>query len=322
MISPMRIVVLDGYTINPGDNPWTDLEALGDVKIHDRTPDEEVLSRSQGAQVLVVNKVKLTNEVIAELPDLKFIAETATGYDNIDIVAANTRGIPVSNIPVYGTDTVAQFVFAHILNHCHRIELHAQAVAAGEWSQCGDFAFWKTPLIELAEKSLGIVGFGRIGRRVGEIAHAFGMDVLAYDIYHGDEPRDQPFRWVEVEDLFAGSDFITLHCNLTRENTGMVNRAMLANTKPGAFLINAARGPLVNDLDLADALNTGKLSGAALDVISTEPISDGNPLLKAKNCTITPHIAWATLEARRRMVVTTVQNIANFTAGTPSNLVT
>ena len=259
--------------------------------------------------------------MIAQLPDLRFIAVTATGYDNVDIAAAKERAIPVCNIPVYGTDTVSQFVFAQILNHCHHISLHADAVAAGEWSRCPDFSFWKTPQIELAGKYLGIVGFGRIGRRVGKIAQAFGMEVLASDICHDKETVYPQFRWVDLEELFAQSDFITLHCNLTRENSGFVNKSLLEKAKPGAFFINAARGQLINEADLADALNKGRLSGAALDVVSMEPIQDDNPLLRAKNCAITPHIAWSTLEARKRMVETTIKNIASFMENRPSNIV-
>lgn len=315
------MVVIDGYTINPGDNPWTGLEALGKVDIFERSSSGQVVSRSQGAEILIVNKVQLTREIIEQLPDLNFVAVTATGYDNVDIAAAKERGIPVCNIPVYGTDTVSQFVFAHILDHCHHVALHAEAVAAGEWSRCADFSFWKTPQIELAGKCLGIVGFGKIGRRVGEIGQAFGMEIIAFDVFRGEEPDYSKFRWIELEELFVQSDFITLHCNLTKDNAEFVNKSLLEKVKPEAFFINAARGPLVNEADLAEALNSSKLSGAALDVVSVEPIKENNPLLRAKNCTITPHIAWSTLEARKRMVEMTVKNISGFLEGRPVNIV-
>lgn len=318
----MKIVVLDGYTLNPGDNPWTGLEQFGEVEIYDHTLENQVVARSAGAQALVVNKVKLSGETLAQLSELKFIGVTATGYDCVDVNAARQRDISVANVPVYGTDSVAQFVFALLLELCHHVALHDEAVKQGEWSGSSDFCFWKTPLIELSGKTMGIVGFGRIGRRVGEMAHVFGMQVVAYDTYHGSLPSYQPFSWVEtVSDLVRQADFISLHCNLTQDNVGLVNRDFLQHAKPNACLINASRGGLVMEADLAEALNCGKIAGAAVDVVSTEPIAPENPLLKARNCVITPHIAWATIEARRRLMETTVKNVANFFAGKPTNVV-
>jgi glycerate dehydrogenase len=317
----MKIVVLDGFTLNPGDNPWTELKKLGEVVIYERTPPEDMLERSAGAQILVTNKVEVTREHISQLPDLKFIAVTATGFNCVDVEAARERSIPVSNVPTYGTDSVAQFVFAFLLTHCHHVVLHDQAVKAREWSRSPDFCFWKTSQIELAGKTIGIIGFGRIGRRVGEIAHAFGMNVLAYDVKTDPSPGYSPFEWSSVKKLVNRSDVVTLHCALTAENMGMINKGLLEQFKPGAYLINTSRGPLVNEHDLAEALNTGQLAGAAVDVVSSEPIQPDNPLLAAKNCLITPHIAWATLSARRRLMETTVSNISNFIAGTPTNVV-
>jgi glycerate dehydrogenase len=317
----MKIVVLDGHTLASDDNPFTPLEPFGDVVVYPHSTAAEALSRSRDADILVVNKTRVTAEILAQSPRVKFIAVLATGYDCVDIAAAKQRGIRVSNVPEYGTDSVAQFVFAQLLYLCHRVHLHDAAVRAGEWARAGEFSFWKSPLVELVGKTMGIVGFGRIGRRVGELAHAFGMPVLAYDTYHGTTPSYQPFAWADLDDLLRQSDVITLHSPLTPETAGMVNRNFLNKCKPTAFLLNAARGPLVVEADLADALNRGRLAGAAVDVVSQEPITPDNPLLKAKNCLVTPHIAWATLAARKRLMATTAGNIANFLAGKPTNVV-
>jgi len=316
----MKIVVLDGYTLNPGDNPWTAIEQLGDVTVYDRTPASDIVSRARGAQIVLTNKTPLSRETLEQLPDLQFIAVLATGYNVVDITCARERGIPVSNVPVYGTDAVAEFVFALALNFFRAPQHHANLVRSGEWAASSDFSFWRTPLTELAGKTMGIVGFGRIGRRVGELAAAFKMPVLAHDTYHGDPPS-YPFAWSEVDDLFTKSDVVTLHCNQTPENTGMVNRALLARMKPGALLINTARGGLVNEADLVQALASGRPASAALDVVSVEPIKADNPLLTAPHVMITPHIAWAAVEARRRLMATTASNIAAFQAGSPVNVV-
>lgn len=316
----MKIVVLDGFTENPGDNPWDPVARLGELTVHDHTPDDQVLERAKGYDIVIANKAPVTGATIEKLPQLKFIAVLATGYNIIDIESAAKRGIPVSNVPIYGTDSVAQYVFAMLLELCHHVGLHDQAVKAGEWTKCRDFSFWKTPLIELAGKTMGIIGFGRIGRRTGEIASAFKMNVIAHDVYQGDPPS-YPFAWRSIEQIFSESDVISLHCNLTPENKGMVNQAMLTRMKPKAFLINTSRGPLVNEADLAAALNAGTIAGAAVDVVSEEPIRATNPLLKAKNVLITPHIAWAALEPRQRIMQTTAQNIEAFQKGKPVNVV-
>lgn len=316
----MKIVVLDGYTLNPGDNPWEPVKKLGELTVYDRTGAGEILKRSRGAKILLTNKTPLTVETLIQLPDLGFISVLATGYNIVDVAAARRRNIPVSNVPIYGTDSVAQYTFALLLELCHNVGLHSELVRRGEWTTSPDFCLWRKPLVELAGKTMGIVGFGRIGRRVGELARAFGMDVLAYDQVRGQEPR-YPVRWVELEELFEKSDVVSLHCPLTDDNKGMVNTGVLSRMKPTAFLINTARGPLVNEADLAAALEAGRISGAAVDVVSREPISGENPLLRAKNCIVTPHIAWATLSARRRLMETTAENVKAFLSGHPINVV-
>ncbi|MGQ9859219.1 MAG: D-2-hydroxyacid dehydrogenase [Thermodesulfobacteriota bacterium] len=317
----MRIVVLDGYTLNPGDNPWEELGELGELVVHDRTHVSQVVERALGAEILLTNKTPIPGEAIRSLPTLRFISVLATGYDIVDVKAAAEKGIPVSNVPVYGTDTVAEHVFALLLELARRPALHDSAVRAGGWWSQPDWCFWKVPLVELAGKVMGIVGFGRIGRRVGEIAHAFGMKVVANDINMAPDPPYVPFQWLSVEELFSQSDFVSLHCYQTQENVGFVNMGLLRRMKPTAFLINTSRGGLINEQDLAQALEMGILAGAALDVVSREPISPENPLLGAPNLIITPHIAWATLEARRRLMRTTVENVRAFLAGNPQNVV-
>lgn len=320
-MSRMNIVVTDGFTLNPGDNPWDELEALGELAVYDRTAPGELIDRCRDAHILIVNKTRIGDASMERLPSLRYIALTSTGYDVVDIAAAGRRGIPVSNVPIYGTDSVAQYVFSALLHLCHNISRHDAAVKAGEWTRSPDWSFWKGPLVELAGKTLGVVGFGRIGRRVGELAHAFGMSVLAYGPRRGADPGYAPFAWASLDDLFAKSDIVSLHCPLTADNRGFVNRQMLGRMRAGAVLINASRGPLVNEEDLADALNTGKLAAAAVDVVSEEPISPENPLLTARNLVITPHLAWATLEARKRLMGTTADNVRAFLAGAPRNVV-
>ncbi len=317
----MKIVVLDGFTLNPGDNPWRGVEAQGSFTVYERTPAEKILERSLGADIILTNKTPLSAETLAQLPDLKFIAVLATGFNVVDVAAARQRNIPVSNVPIYGTDSVAQFVFALLLELCHQVALHDKLVKQGDWTAIEDFCFWKTPLIELRGKTMGIVGFGRIGRRTAAVADAFGMKVIAHDLYQGAAPDYEGFEWAEMEALFQRSDVISLHCPLTPENGGFVDKSLLQQVKPGSFLINTSRGPLINENDLAEALNAGQLAGAALDVVSVEPIKADNPLLQARNCLITPHIAWATLEARQRLMQTTVENVAAYIAGSPINLV-
>jgi glycerate dehydrogenase len=317
----LTIVVLDGYTLNPGDNPWEELEALGELTVFDRTSPAQVVERGRPAEILLTNKTPVSRESIARLPLLRYIGVLATGYNIVDAQAAAERGIPVTNVPEYGTRSVAQFVFALLLELCHRAGRHDQAVREGQWARRGDFSFWDSPLVELSGKTMAIVGFGRIGRQVGELAHAFGMEVLAVDPHPGPPPLYAPFAWALLEQACALADVLSLNCALTEDNRGLVGAGLLARMKPTAFLINAARGPLVDEAALAAALNAGALAGAALDVVREEPIRADNPLLAARNCLLTPHIAWATLEARRRLMNEAAENLRAFLAGTVRNRV-
>jgi len=317
----MKIVVTDGYTLNPGDNPWDDIAELGDLMVYDRTEASLTGERVRDAEIIITNKVPISGPTMAQLTSLRYITVAATGYDIVDVAAASERGIPVSNVPVYGTETVAQHVFALVLEMARQPAIHDAAVKRGEWGNQPDWTFWKTPLIELEGKTMGIVGFGRIGRRIGELAHAFHMDVTANDPEPGEVPEYSPFSWAGLEDLFSRSHFISINCNQTAENAGFINRALINRMRREAFLINTSRGGLVNEMDLAKALNEGRIAGAAVDVVSREPITPDNPLLKAKNIIITPHIAWATLEARRRLMKETVENIKTFLEGNPQNVV-
>lgn len=316
------IVVLDGYTLNPGDNPWTEIEAFGSLTVHDRTLDpKDIVPRSADADILITNKTPITKETIDRLPKLKYIDVIATGYNVVDYKYARTKGIPVSNIPEYGTNAVSQFVFALLLELCHHVGHHSEAARSGRWADHKDFCFWDNPLIELYGRTLGILGLGRIGRRVGAIGSALGMKIIAYDIFKGNPPS-YPFDWVEFEDLLSRSDVVSLNCPLFPENTGMINKTNLKLMKKSAFLINSARGGLVVDQDLADALNAGALAGAAMDTIGlTEPPVKENPLLTAKNCITTPHIAWAAQESRSRLMHTAAENIKGYLAGKPINVV-
>jgi glycerate dehydrogenase len=317
----MKITVLDGYALNPGDLSWDGLRKLGDVEVFDRTMVDEVVQRAAGAAIVFTNKTPLPDYVIRQLPELRYIGVLATGYNVVDVEAARQCGVVVTNIPTYGTASVAQFVFALLLELCHNVKLHAEAVRAGEWSRSLDWSFWKSPLMELSGKTMGIVGFGRIGRAAGRIADAFGMRVLACDTYQGDAPLFTGFRWATLEEVLRESDVVSLHSPLFPETRGMIHAGTLALVKPSAFLINTSRGPLVVDHDLADALNAGRLAGAGLDVLSIEPPLDHNPLLHARNCLVTPHIAWATREARSRLMEIAVDNLSAFLAGTPRNVI-
>lgn len=316
----MKIVVLDGYTLNPGDNPWTRVESLGDFTCHDRTPEADILSRSQGADIILTNKTPLTKATLDALPDLKFIGVLATGYNIVDVEAAAARGIPVTNVPTYGTDSVAEFVLGLMLDHARGAHYHSYRVKDGEWARRGDFCFWDHPLSLLKGKTLSVVGFGRIGRRTAELAHAFGMDILAYDIVQ-EAKCDFPFDWVDIPEAFARGDYVSLHCPQTADNAKMVSADLIRTMKPTAFFINTARGGLVDEQALAAALSEGQISGAALDVVSAEPIRPDNPLLGAKNVTLTPHIAWAAVEARVNLMNTVADNIGAFQSGQPINVV-
>jgi glycerate dehydrogenase len=317
----MKIVVLDGYTLNPGDLSWAQLQAAGELDVFDRTPADLIISRAAQAEIVFTNKTPLSETSLQQLKMLRYIGVLATGYDVVDIRAARELNIPVTNIPVYGTASVAQFTFALILELCHPPAIHGAATRAGEWSRSPDFCLWKTPLIELSGKTMGIIGLGRIGRRVGEIAVAMGLRIIAADEVKGTVPDWPGFRWCEIDELLAESDIVSLHCPLLPNTRGIINAASLAKMKPGAILINTSRGPLVVDQDLADALNSGRLAGAALDVLSVEPPSPDNPLLRARNCIVTPHIAWATREARTRLLDTAVANLRAFLDGHPVNVV-
>ena len=314
----MKIVVLDGYALNPGDLTWEGLKKLGDVEIHDRTESQRILERAKDAELVFSNKTLLSAELLRQLPKLKYVGVLATGYNCVDIKAAKELGITVTNIPTYGTASVAQFVFALVLELCHNVKRHHDAVAAGQWASSNDWTFWLTPLIELEGKIIGIVGLGRIGRQVARIASAFGMRVIATDQVPITEPGVQA---TTLENLLAEADVVSLHCPLFPETRGLMNRTRLATMKRSAFLINTSRGPLIVDQDLADALNAEVIAGAGLDVLSVEPPVGANPLFKAKNCLVTPHIAWATKEARIRLMNIAVKNAESFLGKQPVNVV-
>ncbi|WP_297101269.1 D-2-hydroxyacid dehydrogenase [uncultured Draconibacterium sp.] len=315
----MKIVVLDGYALNPGDLSWDDLKVLGELTVYDRTTPEQTVERSADAEIVYTNKVILNREIIEQLPHLKFIGVLATGYNVVDITAANEAGIMVCNIPAYSTQSVAQLVFAHILHFTNNVGLHAKSVGNGEWATSKDFAYWLSPQTELAGKTLGIIGFGQIGQAVARIALAFGMKVIFNN--RSQKTTDLDARQVDLDTLLETSDFISINCPLTSENQGFINKATIEKMKPTAFLINTGRGPLINEQDLADALNNDQIAGAGLDVLSVEPALPENPLPKAKNCFITPHIAWATLEARQRLMQIAVDNLKAFIDGKPINVV-
>ena len=317
----MKITVLDGYCLNPGDLSWDGLRRFGELEVFDRTMVDEVAARASGADAVFTNKTPLPDYVLRRLPQLRFIGVLATGYNVVDVAAAKELGIAVANIPTYGTASVAQFVFALLLELCHNVKLHSDAVRGGEWSRSPDWSFWKTPLTELAGKTMGIVGFGRIGRAVGQIADAMGMRILAHDTVQQNAPSYSGFRWAGLDELLAESDVVSLHSPLFPETQGMINRRSLETMKPTALLINTSRGPLVVDADLAEALHAGRIAGAGLDVLSIEPPEPANPLFSAPNCLVTPHIAWATKEARARLMDLAVENLTAFLSGKPRNLV-
>lgn len=320
----MKIIILDGYTENPGDLSWDGFERLGDVTVYDRTPvgdEKEIQKRIEDAEIVITNKTPLTRETIEACPGIRYIGALSTGYNVIDIQAAKERGIPVCNIPSYGTDAVAQFTFALLLEICHHAAHHSHAVHEGRWSSCEDFCFWDFPLIELAGKTMGIIGFGRIGQAVGRLALAFGMNVLAYGPRRRPELEAENCRYAELEELLGQADVISLHCPLFPETEGMICKETIAKMKDGVILLNTGRGQLIAEQDLADALNSGKVSAAGLDVVSIEPIRPENPLLKAENCLITPHIAWASRESRQRLMDTAAANLEAFLKGKPVHVV-
>ncbi len=316
---PVKIVVLDGYTANPGDLSWAELEQLGESIIHDRSPEPEVIARAQDAEIVLTNKTPVSRATIAALPRLRYLGVLATGYNVVDTAAAAERGIPVCNVPEYSTPNVAQAVFALLLELTNRTGHHARTVREGRWSASKDFCYWDGELIELAGRTLGLVGYGRIGKAVARIAQAFGMRVLASR--RQPAPDEDGVHFVDVLTLLAESDVVSLHCPLTPETKELIDAGRLALMKPSAFLINTARGALVQEADLAAALEAGKIAGAALDVLSQEPPPPDNPLLRARNCLITPHIAWATREARARLLQVTVENVRAWQNGAPQNVV-
>jgi len=313
------IVVLDGYCLNPGDLSWQRLESLGELTLYDRIDPTDVVKRSRGADILLTNKVVMSRDVITGLPQLKYIGVTATGYNIIDVQAAGERGIVVTNVPTYGTNSVAQMVFSHVLNLTQRVADHAEAVRLGRWASSPDWCFWDFPLLELDGLTMGLIGYGRIGKATARLARAFGMQVIAHSrsaITATDDVRE-----VDRNTIFRESDIVSLHCPLTAETSRLVNRERLAMMKPTAFLINTSRGQLVDEAALADALNSGRLAGAGLDVLDAEPPTKSNPLFGAKNCYITPHIAWATQASRQRLLNTAIDNVAAFLRGDPQNVV-
>ena len=315
----MKIVILDGYTLNPGDLNWDELTRLGECNIYDRTPPEFTVERLKNAEIAVTNKVVISKEIIDQLPTLKYIGVLATGYNVVDIKAATKAGIIVTNIPAYSTASVAQMVFSHILNFAQNISVHAQLVAKGDWARSIDFAYWKTPQTELADKTLGIIGFGQIGQAVAKIGIAFGMKVIFSN--RSKKETSLSAKQVDLDTLLSESDFISINCPLTPNNKGFINKQTIEKMKPSVFLVNTGRGPLINEQDLADALNKGKIAGAGLDVLAVEPATIDNPLPKAKNCFITPHIAWATKESRTRLMHVAGENIKSFLNGNPQNVV-
>ncbi|MDR3121155.1 MAG: D-2-hydroxyacid dehydrogenase [Clostridiales bacterium] len=319
----MKIVILDGYVENPGDLSWQGLEALGELAVYDRTPfadEAEILRRIGGAEVVLTNKTPLTKAVLDAAPNLKFISMLSTGYNVVDAEAAKAKGILLSNIPTYGTAAVGQFAIALLLEVCHHIGHHDRAVHDGRWESSTDWCFWDYPLIELADKTIGIIGLGRIGQATAKIAAALGMTVLAYDTYESDAGKAVA-RYVPLDELLTRSDVVALHCPLFPATEGIINKANIAKMKDGVIIINNSRGQLVVERDLADALNSGKVAAAGLDVVSSEPIKGDNPLLAAKNCIITPHISWAPKESRQRLMDVAVGNVKGYMDGKPVNVV-
>lgn len=319
----MKIVILDGYTENPGDLSWKGLEDLGELKVYDRTTggDAQVIERIGDAEIVYTNKTPVSRAALEACPQVRFIGVLATGYNIVDVAAARERGIPVCNIPTYGTDAVGQFAIALLLEICHHIGHHSRAVKDGRWTSNPDWCFWDYPLIELAGKTMGIIGYGRIGQATGRIAQALGMKVLAYDAYENPALVNENCRYTDLETLFAQSDVISLHCPLFPETEGIINKENIGKMKDGVILLNNSRGPLIVEKDLAEALESGKVYAAGLDVVSTEPIKEDNPLLKAPRCIITPHISWAPKESRQRLMDVAVDNLVQFLNGNPVHVV-
>jgi glycerate dehydrogenase len=315
-----KIVVLDGYTENPGDLSWEPLAALGELTVYDRTPTDKITERIGDAEIVFTNKTPISRETLDACPSVKYIGVLATGYNVVDYVAAKEKGVPVTNVPTYGTEAVGQFAIAMLLEICHHIGHHNNAVHEGRWENSEDWCFWDYPLIELAGKTMGIIGFGRIGQVTGRIAKAMGMKVIAYDKIENESGREIG-EYTDLDTLLRTSDVIALHCPLFPETEGIINKDTIAKMKDGVIILNNSRGQLIVEQDLADALNSGKVYYAAVDVVSSEPIKGDNPLLKAKNCIITPHISWASKESRQRLMDIAVDNLKKYLEGTPVNVV-
>jgi len=322
----MKAVVLDGYTLNPGDLSWDELRKICDLTVYDRTAFDvsglnEIIKRVEDAEVVFTNKTPLPAEALAAMPKLKYVGVLATGYNVVDLEAAKKQGIVVTNIPSYSTDAVAQMTMALLLELCHHVGAHNEAVKRGEWTNNADFCFWKYPLIELAGKTIGIIGLGSIGKVTARIAQALGMRVLANATKPKKELESETLKFVDLDELFAASDVISLHCPLNESTRGIINKNNIAKMKTGVLIVNTSRGPVVVEEDLAEALNSGKVGGAALDVVSVEPIKADNPLLKAQNCLITPHISWAPMECRQRLMNIAADNLRQYLDGNPVNVV-
>jgi len=317
----MKIVILDGYTLNPGDISWDGLKKIGDVTMYDRTSATQILERATGAEIVFTNKTPLSRETFNQLPALKYIGVLATGYNVVDTEAAKEKGIIVTNVPGYGTTSVAQMVFALLLELCNHVQFHSESVRQGKWAESADFCYWDYPLVELAGKTIGIIGMGNIGSKVADIATSFGMLIIGNDKFKTDQSHRTNFRWAEVDQLLEESDVVTIHCPLFPETKGLINKERLLLMKKTAFLLNTSRGPVIVDEDLAEALNSGTIAGAGIDVLSVEPPAKNNPLFTAKNCIITPHIAWATREARTRLMDIAVNNLSAYLNGNPVNVV-
>jgi glycerate dehydrogenase len=322
----MKIVVLDGFTLNPGDLTWDELKKYGELTVYDRTtynPNEEeiIIERAQDAEIIFTNKTPISSVVLEKLPKLKFICVLATGFNVVDVEAAKKHNIIVTNIPTYGTAAVAQMAFALLLEICHHVWAHSEEVKKGSWTNSGEWCFWNYPLIELDGKTIGVIGYGRIGQAVGKIAQAFGMNVLAYDLYQNKELENCCMRYTDLNKLISESDIISLHCPLSESNKGIINKKSIALMRDGVIILNNSRGALIVEEDLAEALDQGKVSGAAVDVVSSEPIMMDNPLLRAKNCIITPHISWAPKESRKRLMSIAVDNLKQFLEKNPVNVV-
>lgn len=317
----MKLVVLDGYTLNPGDLSWDEMKQFGDLQVYDRTPEGQIVERCKDAEIIFTNKTPLREQVLEQLPSLKYIGVLATGYNVVDVDYAKKRGIVVANVPGYGTASVVQMTFALLLELCQHVQSHSDSVRNGDWAASPDFCYWNYSLIELEGKTIGIIGFGMIGQKVADVATAFGMNIIGQSRRQRDQSHRKNFRWAELPELLRESDVVSIHCPLFPETQGLINKESLKLMKSSAFLLNTSRGPIIVDQDLADALNAGVIAGAGIDVLSVEPPPENNPLFKAKNCLITPHIAWATKEARSRLMDMVGQNLSLFLKGKPINVV-